>query len=127
MVQPGFHALLLHPEWDRGEKLRGRHLAGPVIRGPMPHLHGALGYRVEHLQGGHQFTAGKHRDVQPAVAHDADVFGKHFRRFLEYREIRRPGGHHLPAIDLAGIDSRIRRFFWTTTATGVQHSGEQKK
>ena len=96
VTQPAVHLLRGHAERHGGEEGGHRHLAAPVVGGPVAHLRVALGDRVEHLQGRHQFAGGVHLDLEPPSRHGGHQLRQLLRRRPQSGQVLRPSGDELP-------------------------------
>ena len=102
-AEPGVHFDGGQPERDRGEELRGRDLAFPVVGGAVTQFGGAAGNGIEHFQRRHQFAGGVDLDGQAAVAHHLDAVGQALGGGAQARVVLRPGGDHFPGVGLGGF------------------------
>ncbi len=124
--QPAVELLAVHAEGHRGEKLRCRNLAGPVVGCAAAHLGHAVAHRVERLERRHQLAPGKHLDLEAPARHLVHPPRKVLAALLQDGEVGRPGGDHAPVVDLGASNRRLGGRPLLLPPTGGQRQGGQE-
>jgi hypothetical protein len=71
-------------------------LADVIVGGAVPHLHGAVRYRIEHLKGRHDFTRAEDADLEFLVGKFGYRPAEHLARTIKRIEVLREGGGEPP-------------------------------
>ena len=104
IVDPTGHLVGVESVRDRGKELRRRAFALPVVGGRVSHLRRTLRNGVEGFEGRNQFPTPVDFHRQAAAGHPVDDIGEVIGSGPQARKVLRPGGDHLPAILLLGVD-----------------------